>query len=201
MDRHVPGGGVEMPLRKPNPSPETRLALEAGLSDLLDPRDRRGDELRKAPIGLQIFILGLRDIAGGAGMQAATPAGWRFLAGNPSGDLASADVVEPPDGSPQVMTSLSHDPLIAGAIRALHEVETLPEVQNNDYALVVLRIPALLIEAFWLRSGQSDGDLIIPVLKRARELQVMKAYPAAEFLNIVRPITAKFLKLEAYQAE
>ena len=200
MDGHVPGGGIEMALIKPDASDQIRRALAAGVSDFMDPDDPLANDLRRTQLGLHIFTLGLRDIVNTAGIQAAKPAGWRFLAGHLSGEVVAADVTEPIPGAAQnatpKMTSLSRDPLIARAIRAIHEVETLPEVQEKHYELQVLRIPGLLIEAFWLKSRDTGADLVVPVLTRSRELQVMRAYPIAEFLNIVRPMTTKFLEFD-----
>ena len=71
----------------------------------------------------------------GAGIKAVKEAGWRFLAGQISGEVVSADVTDviPDKGqnAPPKMTSLSRDPLIASAIRAVHEVESLPDVKNK----------------------------------------------------------------------
>ena len=99
------------------------------------------------------------------------------------------------------MTSLSRDPLVGKAIQAIHEVESLPEVQQQNYELQVLRIPGILTEAFWLKSLTGAPDLIVPVLTRSRKLQVMRAYPWEEFLNIVRPIAQYFLKFDQLQED
>jgi hypothetical protein len=191
-----------MAIRRPNSSDQIRLALLAGLSDFMDTNDPLAKILKTTRIGLHIFTLGLRDIMNGAGLQDAKAAGWRFLAGDPSGEVVAADVIQPLPGAAQngaaKMTSLSRDPIIADAIRAVHEVEKLPEVQNKNYEIQVLRIPGLLIEAFWLKSQDAGADLIVPVLTRARELHRMRAYPVADFLNILRPMTEKFLAFEEY---
>jgi hypothetical protein len=201
-----------MAVLKQNASDEARRALDAGLADFLNlagpvagPSVPGGGPGVPGGIflhDLHIFTLGLRDIVNGAGIEDAKPAGWRFLTGNPSsGDALSGDVIQPPADAPNaapMMTGVSKDPLVGAAIQAIHEVETLPEVQDKNYDLQVLRIPGLLIEAFWLKSHEDGGDLIVPVLTRARELQRMKAYPVAEFLNIIRPMTTKFLEFEGY---
>ena len=190
-----------MPLIQHPASQELRSAISAGIADFLNTDDPLRDAFATTPIGLQIFTAGLNEIATGAGIQNAKPAGWRFLTGDLLDDAAAADVVQPSAGAapaPQ-MTSLSRDPLIAGAIRAIHEVETLPEVQAGVYELQVLRIPGLLIEALWLKSPDPNASLIVPVLTRARELQAMHPYPVADFLGIVRGMTAQFSKFDQYQ--
>src|SRR5258708_29536909 len=184
-----------MSLIKPVPSDQTRRALAAGVKDFVNPGDPTGDVLLQAPQGLHVFAVGLRDIANGVGIEGAKSAGWRFLAGSPIGPAVSGDVIEREGEAPK-MTSLSRDPLVGAAIRATHEVETLPEVRAHDYTLQVLRIPGLLIEAFWLKSQTGGGDLVVPVLARTRQLQLMRAYPMEEFLSLVKPLTAEFSKFD-----
>jgi len=197
----MPGGGVEMAVITPNASDQIKRALAAGLLGFTSPNDPLANDLKTGRLGLHIFTLGLRDIANG--LESVKPAGWRFLAGHPPGEVLAADVTEaiPGSGTNAVpkMTSLSHDSLIGGAIRAIHEVETLPELQGHNYELRVLRIPGLLIEAFWLKSLDGGDDLVVPVLTRGAELKAMRAYPIAQFLEIARPMVAKFLKFDEYQ--
>jgi hypothetical protein len=188
-----------MPLIQRTAPPELRSALATGVADFLNPNDRMTVDLARTPIGLQIFTLGLNDIASGSGIQAAKPAGWRFLTGELLGDVAAAEVFQPSSGTLAArMTSFSRDPIIAGALRAIQEVETLPEVQAAQYELQVLRIPGLLIEAFWLKAPDPAASLIVPVLTRARELQAMHPYTVAEFLSIVRGMTTHFLTFDDY---
>jgi len=133
----MPGGGIEMAVITPNASDKIKEALAVGVSDFMSPTDRLANDLRQGRLGLQILTLGIRDIVNGAGIQAVKSAGWRFLAGYPPDEVVAADVSElvPGNGRSATpkMTSLSHDPLIAGAIRAIHEVETLPEVRGHNY--------------------------------------------------------------------
>ncbi len=180
-----------MPLIIPIASDSTKRALAAGVADFLDLRDPLANVVKQGNLGLHVFSVGLDDIAEGQEIRGAKSVGWRFLAGDRLGPAVACDVTERQDGLPK-MTAVFQDPLIASAIRATHEVETLPEVRAKDYELRVLRIPGLLIEAFWLISRTGDTDLLIPVLTRSKLLQVMRPYPVAEFLNIVRPLIAKF---------
>jgi len=184
-----------MALIKPVPSDQTKRALLTGVADFIAKTDPLGNVLKQTPLGLHVFTLRLQDIVNGVGIAGAKSAGWRFLAGSPFGPAVAGDVIERPGAAPK-MTSVSRDPLIAAAIRATHEVETLPEVQRNDYELRVVRIPGLLIEAFWLKSTAGGPDLAIPVLTRTKQLQPMKVYPLDEFLNIVGPLTRSFLAFD-----
>jgi hypothetical protein len=180
-----------MPLIISTAPDSAKRALAGGVADFLDLRDPLANELKQGNLGLHVFSVGLEDIVEGQEIRGAKSVGWRFLTGARLGPAVACDVTERQEGSPKV-TGVSRDPLISAAIRATHEIETLPAVREKDYELRVLRIPGLLIEAFWLVSRTGETDLLVPVLTRSRLLKVMQPYPVAEFLNIVRPLIAKF---------
>src|SRR2546429_2368554 len=182
-----------MALIKPAASDEVRRALIAAIADFVEPDDPLGPALHKAELGLHIFTLGLSNIANQEGFADAKSAGWRFLAGSSVGEAIAGDVMEIPPGTAPRMTSVSHDPLVGRAIQAVHELESLPEVHDQDYELNVVRIPGLLIEAFWLKSRGKGPDLVIPVLTRETGLKRMKPYPMEQFLTEVEPLVEKFL--------
>jgi hypothetical protein len=186
-----------MALIKPIAPDLTTRALLAGVANFMDPRDPLMGTLLQAPRGLHVFTLGLRDITDTTiGIQGAKSAGWRFLAGSPLGPAVSGDVIQPVAGGAPKMTGVSSDPLVAAAIRAVNEVETLPEVQRQNYELQVLRIPGALIEAFWLKSQIAGNDLAVPLLTRSKQLQLMRAYPMDDFLGIVRALIPTFLEFD-----
>jgi hypothetical protein len=185
-----------MPLIKPIAPDRTRRALAAGVADYLNKGDPLGRALIRASQGLHVFTLRLQDVLAGEGIRGAKSAGWRFLAGSPLGPAIAGDVIEPGQGAQPKMTSVSRDPLISRAIRAIHEVETLPEVQTSDYELLVLRIPGLLVEAFWLKSRTGAPDLMVPVLTRSRKLEAMRAYALDDFMDVARGLAQNFLKFD-----
>jgi len=199
-----------MPVHKPSPPDAIRRALVAGVADFVDKRDPLRRVLLQAPIGLHVFTLGLDDILGKLPTEVETAkvpgdaekilgltksAGWRFLATGPSGAIAG-DVTLASTGKPARMTSLSRDPLIAKAIQATNEVDTLPEVQKKHYELRVLRIPGILLEAFWLKSLIDDIDLFVPVLTRSTKFEKLRPYTLQELLLIGRELAEEFRAFE-----
>jgi hypothetical protein len=167
-------------------------ALLAGLPDFANNSDPAAGDLYKADQGHEVYVLSLNDLLGGAGLNAVKDAGWRFISATaPGGIGAVAHVSDGPDGTP-LMRGISYGPEVAAALRAAREVESLPEVAAQHFELWVLRIPGVLVEAYWLKSSSGKKDLIVPYLAGTTKLQLMKTYSVAEFLKIVRALAREF---------
>ena len=184
-----------MALIKPAPSRETRRAFREGLAEMI--------QLGRAPRDLattvdpqQIYILGVSEIAKGAGIDHARPMVWEFLVGSAAGPAVAVNVAHPPPGTPPRMTSLTRGPIPAEALQATQDVERLPQVRARDYELRRLRISGLSIGAFWLRARTGGADLAVPYHAIQHQLERMRAYPMHEFLRVVRRLAVQRLKFD-----
>jgi len=174
-----------MAIIMPVPDRLTRLTLAAQLPGFLRPGDPLISALANAP-GQRVFTLTLPAIASDRRIaDAATPAGWRFLAGA-GAQTASAEVSEPIDGNPPKLRSVSRGPQIAHALQATRQSEALDRASETDFELRVLRVPGLLIEAIWLKQQGGDDDLIIPYLTPLPQADASRVLPVREFLEILR---------------
>ena len=181
-----------MPLIHHRPPAAMQHALLAGLPDFTNSSDPAAGDLFKANQGQEVYVLSLKDIKSGAGLRAKQDAGWRFVsAATPGGVGAAAHVSNDAHGTP-VMRGISHGPEIAAAVRAAREVESLPEVAAQQFDMWVLRIPAVLVEAYWLKSSSGNKELIVPYHAGTTKLQLMKAYSVKEFLKIVGVLAHEF---------
>ena len=95
------------------------------------------------------------------------------------------------------LTGFSGEPEVTDQMAHLPELELLPEVQKGAFELRFLRVPWLRFEAFWLRvngASNSRGDYVVPYTDLAAApqvgLEVMKAYPQADFMFLIRPKAA-----------
>jgi hypothetical protein len=174
------------------PPAAMQQVLLAGLPDFANSSDPAAGDLYKAEQGHEVYVLSLNDLLRGAGLNAAKDAGWRFIsAAAPGGVGAVAHVSNGPDGTP-LMRGISYGPEIAAALRAAREVESLPEVAAQHFELWVLRIPGVLVEAYWLKASSGKKDLIVPYLAGTTKLQLMKTYSVTDFLKIVRALAQEF---------
>src|SRR4051812_20564116 len=179
-----------MPLKKPVVDDSTRQAFVKGIADFT----ALGD-LGETPVW-QVYNVGLPDLAAGLGVANAKPSAWRFLAADVSGTAIAGEVPNATQDRGWLMTSLSHGPHIAAALQASVDLEALDEVQSLDYDLLTLRIPGLLIEAFWLKPRAGGAELVVPYITRSKQVELFHKYTMDEFLNIVRPMAIKRLTFD-----
>jgi hypothetical protein len=190
-----------MPLKKPQPPPATRKAFHRGLTAMI--------ELGRAPKGLpsgglpqRIYVLSLRAIAKGRGVERAKPMVWEFLVGGERKPAVLISIGDPPGKKRPRMTSLTRGPVAAAALEATRQVETLPRVRRHKYELRRLRISSLSIGAFWLKSlEKGKPDLAVPYHTIHEKLKQLQAYTMEEFLSVIRPIAKKRLAAEGALAD
>ena len=91
------------------------------------------------------------------------------------------------------MTELAHGPHITRARDAIRKIVTLPEVLAHHYELRLLTIPALSVEAVWLKSQTRQPDLIVPYLT-ITGLRSMRVYPADKFFKALEPAAQEVLE-------
>lgn len=141
----------------------------------------------------KVYVLGLQQIVAGDPFGEQNFTGWRYLT-DIAPDLAAAgEVSQTTDDQTPSFSGLSYGPRLAKAVRASGTIETLDGVPAGNYELSLLRIPGLLIDAFWLRSSNTGNDLVVPYDTLTKGLQEMYVYRMDEFLNIVRPLAEKQL--------
>jgi hypothetical protein len=130
------------------------------------------------------------------------PHAWRFLAGGHKTTNMAAGcwaTYEHPGLAAKVKATL-RGPEMAALLESSEQLNYLGEVchhPNCEYELRILRVPALYLEAFWLKSLSAGGsDLVVPYglildadgkvkLGASGRLDRARAYPEAEFLKIV----------------
>jgi hypothetical protein len=185
-----------MPLTKPQPSLSTTKAFRIGLAELMD--------LGRAPTGLstdgfpqRIYALSLNAILRGNAMKSAKPVLWEFLVTDPRGTAVLVALANPRGEREPKVTSIARHPAATETRRAILRLEGLPVVKRNPYELRRLRIPALSLGAFWLKSLAKGDDLAVPYQTIHRELRRMHPYPMEEFLSVLRLIAEKRMKHEA----
>jgi hypothetical protein len=186
-----------MPLREPQPSRATKKAFQDGLAEMIR-LGRAPKDLPKEGFPLRTYVLGLQDIVKGKGVDRAKPILWDFLVAGDSGSAVLVAVADPPGKKLPKMTSLTREPAAAEEVQAAQQVEKLSPVRRHRYELRRLRISALSIHAFWLKSlEKGETDLAVPHHAIREKLKRMRPYPMEQFLSVVRPIAEKRLAAEA----
>jgi len=152
-----------------------------------------------------VYSVGLKKIEGLKKLdEINTPLYWRFLAqGADTATGAACLATHESSKLPAKVMAALNGPEVADILKSAENLNHLKEVRgkpNNHYELRVLRMPALSVEAFWLKSltGKPEDDLIVPyglvvdgsdsIKLPGGKTQLKKdhAYPVAEFLEMMQ---------------
>ncbi|MFN0103636.1 MAG: hypothetical protein ACKV2U_16285 [Bryobacteraceae bacterium] len=188
---------------QPIPPNEMLEAFQKGIDTFLSSEDTRREELKSAsPAGVAIYTLALPHVAAGK-WTGARAVGWRLVTGNEAGteagEQALADIATGERHPQPRMVSFYPQAQSAEFIKNFREILETDQLQSaRGFGLRLLRIPALLTDAFWIRSPDGMNDTMVPILASA----TMKKRPYApdEFLRALQPLVKKFLAFDKKSA-
>lgn len=195
-----------MALTSPEPPPAAQQTLREGMERL--PGRVKNAFSTAAAGGLsaevssahEIFSLNAEEISNGAGLDAAQPVGWRYLVNQPAnaligGSVAAAAVVTGHEGSYE-FSHLQHGWLASATARALAAAEKLPRVASEAFDVRLLSMPALFVDALWLKNTGAGEDLVVPIASLSKKLLPDQPYSPGEFLNILRDLSEERLQFD-----
>jgi hypothetical protein len=126
----------------------------------------------------RVFALGARDVLDG-GLQRAVDAGWRYLVADRGRIVASEEL----GGERGETASLNSGPFVESTANAIDELERLPEVEQAEFELRLLKVPALYVVAAWLVGERS---LLRPLAPLPSFLEAGRTYSEAEFVTALQ---------------
>lgn len=184
-----------MPVTMSAVPPELKEAFLNGLDDFLWTDSKLAASIRtgaQAIQGLPVFTLTLQNLQRQyqKPTEVARPVGWRlfFRAAN---EEVAGDVVRSHAGGPPRMTALSRGQDLAATFDSVRRIPYRPEVQGNEqYELLLLRIPGVNVEGCWLKSSTDSPalDFFIPIITGMRELETYQIYRMDDFLSKARDV-------------
>lgn len=185
-----------MTLRMPEPTEASVETVRSHLSELAGRTAFRRRALTRAnPAGLalaaphDVYSLGLSDLAEGVSLAAATVDGRRFIVMDGDKPIASAEVADQGRGSGFQATE---GPYVESTAAALERAEEDPDLDDDDYEIRLLRIPALYVMALWLKNEQGGTDVLIPLDPTPAPLEAGRKYAPAELLSaLAEPARAR----------
>lgn len=187
-----------MALTVPEPPAASRQSLQAGLQRI-SATDRgaafamAGGAPPNVSVPQQLFVMGLDDLAHGGSLDAARGTGWRYLLTKPPamGGTAVAAAEVHQVGNEHHFAQLQQGYVSEETRQAINMAQALPQVAGGNYELRALRIPALMIDAVWLKDKTGDNDLVLPVHSNVPTLTDGQAYSEKDFLDRLRDAAAK----------
>jgi hypothetical protein len=178
-----------MPLKAPEPPRQAAETVQSTFRTFAANRTFRSPALRNAtgPLSLsephEIFSLGLADLIAGRGLDAAKPAGWRYLVKDGEKVLASAETVLGTTGNEHIFSAFNEGRFVASTAEAIGTARALPEVAKGSFELRYLQVPALYVSALWLHNAGGTGDLLVPLAPSPLDAAPGVPVPAARLLE------------------
>jgi len=146
-------------------------------------------------LGLPVFVLSTRDLAGGNVASRAKRVGWQVLSSSDTGGTISGELPEGALAGVRRVASRLQGPAVERAWSVYRQAIKLDQVLKDDYDPRILRIPGLHLEVFWLRHKpdqpnleQLDLDYIVAFHTFELELSAQAIVSMREFLRIARPL-------------
>ena len=140
---------------------------------------------------LPVYNMGLEDLAVKPDSKLAVHTGWRFLLKQENEVIASAETVFDSDQNPK-FAQINEGPLVAGTVKALKNAKDLEEIEEGEYEVRFLLIPALYVAVLWLVDKKKNVDLAIPVAPTISPLEPNKVISMKELMDTLQK-TAKAL--------
>jgi hypothetical protein len=152
----------------------------------------------------EVFVLSLHDIVNwkphsGMKLTTAVPAGSRVLARRSDEAVAAHLTVSKVDGSLRIsgLTDLSQSLDTQIALQVLDAFSQAVELQATDYKAATLRVPGLLIEAYWFRCNEPTWpDWVLPFQGPDEKLLDKRFYSMDEFMGVLKDLAEKRLQYD-----
>jgi hypothetical protein len=165
-------------------TPEQILVFQAGLQHLVNMGLIAPDAVPE-PVAHPIYTLGANHLGNATAPNEAILKGWRCFARTEKSpdQIVAADISA---GSQPVLISTTLGKDASDEYGKLKEAETVKEVQADNYELRLLRIPAGLLQSFWVKPASSNGYLLPFVDRLIQVDQKLPYYVFEDYLRWVK---------------
>jgi hypothetical protein len=135
-----------------------------------------------------VYVVGLADMAGDAGLSKASILGWRYLAQSDQARNYSFVVHQDAGGASHRFAEMNRGLFVEGTLNIISDSQLQAKLDQGTYDLSVLMIHALGLFALWLRAKDAARDLIAMVPPAPSYLEAWpKLYSLEDFQNAVKP--------------
>jgi hypothetical protein len=133
------------------------------------------------------YTLGLRDIVGGRGLDAARQTSWRFLLEEQGNAVAAAEVAIDTRSSALSFAGINAGPQVFSTAEALGPGIEKLDTEPGDWVVRFLRIPALYLCALWLHEETANQERIYPLAPAPDYVQTGVPYSWGELSEAILP--------------
>jgi hypothetical protein len=111
---------------------------------------------------------------------------WRFLVEDGDRTVAAVEVrIDRDTGAPR-LAQVEEGALVHGAATAIGIAEAAAEVDATMFELGLLRVPALSVEALWLRALNAADDRFMPLDPAPQRFESFRLYSVRTFLSLLK---------------
>jgi hypothetical protein len=135
-----------------------------------------------------VYTLGLQDIASGRGLPAATLTSWRFLLQESGNTVAAIELAVDKQSGAMSFAGVNTGPFVDSTAAALGPDLAQLTPDPGDWAVRLLRIPALYLWAVWLADTAANKNLLSPLEPAPDGIQAGRAYSWDELNQILLPL-------------
>jgi hypothetical protein len=139
---------------------------------------------------LPVGTLRLEELAKGATLHDTRPAGSRFFAAWPDGNVTSCEMTRPQEGGTGEFRNIVQGNPVHVAFSRILQSRGLDAIDAVDYELRFLSIPGIQFEGIHLVHKRASGDLVLPVFVWDLDIQTDAVLKANAFLKAARPVAA-----------
>lgn len=139
-----------------------------------------------------LFVVDLKDVAEGRLLGAAEANGWRYLVLQNGKAFASANLYWDDEDRRFEFSHTSQGEFVEATVDALRAAEALPQVEERDFDLRLLDVPALNLRALWLRAEGAE-DILVPLKPAPETVTPFTPYSEAGLLAAVRTTAEELL--------
>ncbi len=132
-----------------------------------------------------IYSASLQDVLDNKLLAGARLTGWQYLILNGDTVSAAAELVSAPADPAEWQYSVLDQPPSMLVEDAIHAAEVLPQFQQNEYQLRILRAPELHLYAVWLH--RLDDEWLIPAAPTTSVLEPNRPYAETELTEALNP--------------
>src|SRR5438132_6761223 len=137
----------------------------------------------------KLYVVGLQQIVDDIKPGEQNFVGWRYITDIAPDMALGGQIQQTASTQPPEFVGFTYGPRLARVPRQAAKLETSASVPPGaPWELVLLSIPGLLLESFWLQQSGGDGstDLVVPYDTPPQPLEEMHVYQRDAFLDIVR---------------
>ncbi|MCC6460038.1 MAG: hypothetical protein IT260_06190 [Saprospiraceae bacterium] len=186
-----------MPIKKMT-APKESVALSHDWAAKRAGRKRaaksRSEEDEGALLSHAVYHASAADLASAQGLKNARQVAWRHFHYHPKEGYVAHEI-RIGDQPGEHHFSAVHAGQMVEQMRALGPtIESLQELEKDNYEVALLRLSALKTVAIWLRGSQRKNDYLIPLKPCFHGLVAGQLYTSKDFLAIVKKVARAYQK-------